>query len=476
MPELSLQHIDQISRDIGREEITFSHLLEDLIDHVCCDVEYEMQKGKSFSEAYKSVRQKMGSRRLKEIQEETLYLVDTKYRNMKNTMKISGVAGTILYGCAALFKIQHWPAAGILLSLGSIILAFVFLPSALSVLWKETHNRKRLFLFISAFLSGLFFIFGTLMKIQHWPGAGYILILAALSGILFFIPSLAISRIADQENKEKRPIYILGALGAVSYAVGLLFKIQHWPLATILIVIGTLLLCVIVLPWYTWITWKDEEHVSIKFLFILLSILLIAVPGALINMNLQESYSDGYYSHEEQQQALFSYRYSNNEAYIAKYTDSLNYPAMVQLHNKTIGVISVIDKVEAGMVEESQGKQGMPAVQATKLNATQNGTEIRYKLITNPFNPNSVHDFLLPGCSTRQELDAALLNYKTSLSGFNHKADLQNYISLLQPSLLLPDRSDNEISLLSGLHSLELLKNSILTVESYMLAAIAKNK
>ena len=35
MPELSLNHIDQISRDVNREEIRFSHLLEDLIDHIC---------------------------------------------------------------------------------------------------------------------------------------------------------------------------------------------------------------------------------------------------------------------------------------------------------------------------------------------------------------------------------------------------------------------------------------------------------
>ena len=192
MPELSLHHIDQISRDINREEITFSHLLEDLIDHVCCDVENEMQNGLSFSEAYRNVKQKMGSRRLKEIQEETLYAVDTKYRYMKNTMKISGVAGTIMFGFAALFKIQHWPAAGILMTLGALILAFVFLPSALGVLWKETHNRKRLFLFISAFFAGMLFILGTLFKIQHWPMAGSILTLSALSGILFFIPALAV--------------------------------------------------------------------------------------------------------------------------------------------------------------------------------------------------------------------------------------------------------------------------------------------
>ena len=65
MPELSLHHIDQISHDISRQEITFSHLLEDLIDHVCCDVENEMQKGLNFSEAYQQVKKKNGIAEIK---------------------------------------------------------------------------------------------------------------------------------------------------------------------------------------------------------------------------------------------------------------------------------------------------------------------------------------------------------------------------------------------------------------------------
>jgi hypothetical protein len=394
---------------------------------------------------------------------------------MKNTMKISGVAGTIMYGCAVLFKIQHWPMAGIILSLGSLILAFVFLPSALSVLWKETHNKKRLLLFISAFISGLLFIIGTLTKVQHWPFAGIILCLAALSGILFFIPLLTMSRIADQENKAKRPIYLLGALGAVCYAIGLLFKIQHWPTATIFMISGEFLLCFIVMPWYTWITWKEEDRVSTKFLFILVALILIIVPGALINLNMQEVYNTGYYSHEEQQQAMFSYRYDNNEAFITKYTDSVTYPVMEQLHIKTIGVISVIDQIQARMVEVSQGKPGLPAIQPVKLGTSENGTQIQYKFISMPFITIPVHDFLLPGCSSRKELDEALMSYKTSLSGLSQKPDLQKYMALLETSLFLPDMKDGEVSLLSGLHSLELLKNSVLIVESYTLTAIAKN-
>jgi hypothetical protein len=75
MPELSLHHIDQICHDISKQEITFSNLLEDLTDHVCCDEEYEMQQGLTFTEAYRHVKQKIGFRRLKEIQEETFYSV-----------------------------------------------------------------------------------------------------------------------------------------------------------------------------------------------------------------------------------------------------------------------------------------------------------------------------------------------------------------------------------------------------------------
>ena len=63
-----------------------------------------------------------------------------------------------MLGFAALFKIMHWPGAGIMLTLGAFILAFVFMPSALTVLWKETHSRKRLFLYISAFVASMLFI------------------------------------------------------------------------------------------------------------------------------------------------------------------------------------------------------------------------------------------------------------------------------------------------------------------------------
>jgi uncharacterized protein with PQ loop repeat len=476
MPELSLHHIDQISSDISRQEITFSHLLEDLIDHVCCDVEDEMQSGLSFSEAYQRVKQKMGSRRLKEIQEETLYAVDTKYRYMKNAMKISGVAGTILFGFAAMFKIQHWPGAGVMMTLGALILAFIFLPSAMNVLWKETHNRKKLFMFISAILTGACFIAGTLFKIQHWPGAGYILTLGTLSGLLLFIPSLLVDRMNDKENKVKRPAYIIGAVGTVLFIAGMLFKIQHWPLATLFIVFGIILLCFMAFPMFTWLTWKEESHISSMFIFLVIGFLLIVVPGAMITLNQQHSYQAYYYPNNDQQNALYDYLFRNNISLISRYKDSSNYHEMEQLHSRTNGILSIISNIEEKMVQESEGEPGKPAVSAGQISQTKTGQEILYRELSRPFDQRPAKAFLMPGCSTRKELNASMADYVNYLTDITPAEDLLKYKKMLDAEIFLPSGKPEkgDMSLMSGLHSLKIMKNGLLTVESCVLSKIAR--
>jgi hypothetical protein len=477
MPELSLRDIDQISRDVTRQEITFSHLLEELIDHLCCDVENEMKKGSSFAEAYRDVKQRMGSRRLKEIQEETLYSVDTKYRKMKNTMKISGIAGTVILGFASLFKISHLSGAGFMLTIGALVLALIFLPSALVVLWKETHSGKRLYSFISAFIAGTFFIFGMLFKVQHWPWANIMIILAVISGDLFFIPSLLISKLRDQESRQKRPVYILGAAGAVFYITGFLFKILHWPAATLLVMIGLFTLFVIVLPWYTWITWRQVNSVSVKFIFIIITPLLLIVPGVLVNLNMQKIYDDGFYVQMEQQQVWFRYKEESIAMLLNSYHDSIQSKEMEQLHLKTKDLMNLINRIEGKMVEESEGIRVSPESNISQIRQTDNGIEIQYRLLTKPFHSDPVKDFLLKGSSSRQELDAALSGYMIFLTDLTPVKEPEKYKKLLDPSTYLPGDNprQSEMVLITGLHSLGLLRNGVLDRESYALKTIAGN-
>ena len=478
MPELTPEQIVLISRYIKKQEITFSHLPDELIDHLCCNVEDEMLNGSPFSEAFKRVKSKISSSRLKEIQKETLYAVDKKYRKMKNLMKISGVIGTIMLGFAALFKIQHWPGAGIIITSGAFTLSFIFLPSALTVLWKESQSKNRLLLFISAFLAGLFFTMGALFKIQHWPGSGLILTLALTSGILVFIPAFLTRLLRDPDNKPMLPVIIAGAAGIIFYATGMLFKIQHWPLSGIIMLTGMILLGFVAFPWYTWLKWKDESHIIPDFLFLLIGSLIIIVPGTLINLNLHHQYEDGFYSHLDQQRALYNYLYEKNQSVVTGYRDSLNYQQIEQLHSRTLGLLSLIGTIQTKMVQESEGDSGMQAAIENQIIQTGAGPEIQYHLLSKPFHQTVVREFLLTGSNTRLELQTALKDYRKFLEGNDTGGNLKPAAQLLESSVNLPGEVpvDASLSLLSELHSLEVLKNTLLAVEYSALKVIARDK
>lgn len=478
MPELSFQNIEDITLEIRKQEITFSHLADELIDHICCDVENEMQKGLSFAEAYGIVKLKIGTRRLKEIQEETLYAVDSKYRKMKSTMKVSGIAGTIMFGFATLFKIQHWPLAGVMMILGAIILAFIFMPSTLVVLWKETHSRKRLFLFISGFVTGMLFIFGTLFKIQHWPQAGIILSLSVFFAAFFFIPSLVLNRFADPDKKPKRIIYILGAAGSILYVAGILLRIQHWPLASLFMVLSLIILFMVVLPWYTRITWKDEVNISAVFIFLIIGSLLIIVPGALINLNLRNMYNEGYFPHLVQEERLYDITLGINETFMSQYHDSLCYEKMETFHGKTLAALAFLETLEKKLVAESEAKSGNSSTSTSSVSPGENSFEIQNTLLKSPFDKFPARAFLLPGCAVRNELDNVLAGYMNYIASLTPDKDSGKFRGLLDPSVYFPGGTEatTDLTLMSALHTIDILKSNIAAVESHMLTGIVKRK
>jgi hypothetical protein len=69
-------------------------------------------------------------------------------------------------------------------------------------------------------------------------------------------------------------------------------------------------------------------------------------------------------------------------------------------------------------------------------------------------------------------------DYSDYLSGLIPREDFNDYEDLLDPSFYLPDFNPetDRISLLSGLHMLELMKNGILTAESRSFSAISKHQ
>lgn len=288
MFELTHKHLELITADVSKADISFSHLKYDLIDHICCDLENEMNHGIPFEKAYEMVKSRIGIRGLQQIQEDTLFLIDKKYRIMKNSMKIFGVISTILLAFGALFKIEHWPGAGIMITLGFFLLCFVFLPSAVYVSYREVSNRTKLFVHITGFISAFLFSVSFLFKIQHWPGAGILMLVASLICGLFFIPAFFISRLKESNSSSQKVATIFGLLGALVYLFGFLFKMNHWPGALILLLLGSVLLIGIAFPVFITSHYKEYDRVSSRFIFMTFAVVWFVVPTFLMSINVSE--------------------------------------------------------------------------------------------------------------------------------------------------------------------------------------------
>jgi hypothetical protein len=88
----------------------------------------------------------------------------------------------------AIFKIEHWPGAGILMTTGIASLVFLFIPMALINNYRSGKNREYLSLYIMTWITCFVVFTAMIFKIQHWPGAGIGLTIALPFPYLFFLP------------------------------------------------------------------------------------------------------------------------------------------------------------------------------------------------------------------------------------------------------------------------------------------------
>ncbi len=204
MAELSDTEIEILNREINKQGLTYTQLQKELLDHLCCDIEAKMDEGQEFLKAYEEVRQRLENNRIQEIQEETLLLINQKYRMMKKFMYILGTIAPSLLIIGAIFKLQHWPGASVLIVLGSFLLAAVYLPVFAMVSIRDTRKREKKVnktLYVAGVITGFIFITGVLFKIMHWPGAGIALTVSVLLTVAVFIPILVVHALKDKENQ-----------------------------------------------------------------------------------------------------------------------------------------------------------------------------------------------------------------------------------------------------------------------------------
>jgi hypothetical protein len=107
---------------------------------------------------------------------------------MKQKIYFLGLVAAIIMSVGAIFKVEHWPAAGIMMTTGTVILVLLFLPAALINHYKSVGNKANKLLYIVTYITCFVVFTSMLYKIMHWPGAGYGLLIALPFPYVVFLP------------------------------------------------------------------------------------------------------------------------------------------------------------------------------------------------------------------------------------------------------------------------------------------------
>ena len=325
MYPLNKNQVEIITRDVENASITFSHLADDLIDHICCEVEYLMSDGEEFNEAYKQVKQQAESTVLKKIQDSTIYLIDKNYRRMKTTTKITGNISLILLGIGTVMKISHWAGGNIILLLGFVVLCLVFFPSAIYTNYKEQKIKGPKILHLSILFGGILFMAGVLFKVLHLPGAGTLLLSGWIFILFIFLPILMYVKLKQANTIKEKRIIVLGIVGLIVFELSSIFKLFHYPGAAILMIIGSIIIVTLFLPLYTYSKFKEENKISGEFIFLMLSTMFFFLLSILIALNVSIDVSKVYIKEGKDISIITNYLEMKNQNIYAEInkTDSL---------------------------------------------------------------------------------------------------------------------------------------------------------
>lgn len=117
---------------------------------------------------------------------------------------------------------------------------------------------KKIIYFI-ALITTFLIVSGSLFKIMHWPGAAVMIILGSFSFAFLFIPLIILKKFKEESFSKDQIIYSLGIILGTVLGLGFIFKIMHWPMATILMLSSIILFNFLYVPAYFISRYNREE-------------------------------------------------------------------------------------------------------------------------------------------------------------------------------------------------------------------------
>lgn len=214
------------------------------------------------------------------------------------------------------------------------------------------------FIYISGIVSANLLLYGSLFKVMHWPGASILLTIAILTFCLVFLPLSLRSNYLEQEIRNNKWLYIVTYIVFAVCLVGALFKIMHWPGAGVLLLIGIPLPFVLFLPVYLYFTRKPKSQSLMNNLGVMFGLTFIAVFSALLALNVTAGVIDGF--------ALNTY---HNENFLKFYKSSRNDASSKgMISEKADEICQYIDAMKGEMIAIANQKNSASSKQIDGYN------------------------------------------------------------------------------------------------------------
>jgi len=189
MVELNDEQYECVARHVRTTVVDYGLQLE-LIDHCCCSIEQLMTEGLSFELAFDQALLQLSPKGLSEVEVEVNAVLQPKISKiMKMTLYLTGFIASFCILIGMLFKMMHWPGANMLLLVGDLSLIACMLCVQYGLLTstatKDKWTTARIF---SGSLGGFIVAVGAAFKIMHWPLASILFVIGIAMVTFFFLP------------------------------------------------------------------------------------------------------------------------------------------------------------------------------------------------------------------------------------------------------------------------------------------------
>lgn len=151
-------------------------------------------------------------------------------------------------------------------------------------------------IYIFGVVTALIVFTGTIFKVNHFPGAGILLTVGISTLVLLFLPVALMNNYKAVGNSQSKSLYIVTWITCFVVFTGMLFKIMHWPLAGTFLTIALPFPYIVFLPVFLSVTSKNKNYNIYNTVFVLLLLALNSVFAALLALNVTKARVDDSYN------------------------------------------------------------------------------------------------------------------------------------------------------------------------------------